>query len=354
MIDAAFVEQALRADGVLPEGGTVTSVDGRDVGFGQVGHCVRYAIKYAGDAAHAPASIVGKFPSDDPTSRATGIALGNYEREVRFYEQLAPALTIRVPHCFHAEFDPATSDFVLLLEDMAPSEQGDQLAGCSVDIAASALEQIARMHIAHWGDESLADLPWLQQWSGPGAQMVQGMYLSVWEGFVGRYGDVLDDEQLALGAGLGPVLAATIQANTGPFTLTHGDYRLDNMLIAADAATDPEGVCVVDWQSPGRGPALGDVAYFLGNSLTTDDRRAAERDLVRSYYDRLVGAGIESYPWDRCWEDYRRAATGGVVMSVVASMIVGAHDRGDAMFRVMADRHLRAMADLDAADLLGG
>ena len=39
----------------------------------------------------------------------------------------------------------------MLLEDLAPAEPGDQLAGISVEQAAAALEELAALHAAGWG-----------------------------------------------------------------------------------------------------------------------------------------------------------------------------------------------------------
>ena len=62
--------------------------------------------------------MVGKFPSSGEQSRATGVALGNYLREVRFYQQLAPTALIHTPRCYFTEVDEATSDFVLIMEEV--------------------------------------------------------------------------------------------------------------------------------------------------------------------------------------------------------------------------------------------
>ena len=84
--------------------------------------------------------MVAKLPAADETSRATGVAMRSYEKEVRFYQELADDLSIATPRVFHAALDPDDlSRFVLLLEDLAPADQGDQLVGCSPAVAASAL-----------------------------------------------------------------------------------------------------------------------------------------------------------------------------------------------------------------------
>ena len=111
-------------------------------------------------------------------------------------------------------------------------------------------------------------------------------------------------------------------------------------------------VAVVDWQTCAHGPALNDVAYFIGAGLTTEDRRSCEQDLVRRYHDALVAAGVDDYDWDRCWLDHRRGTWAGLIMAIAASMLVEQTERGDEMFLTMAHRHARHALDLDAPALL--
>src|SRR4051812_41081321 len=116
------------------------------VGTGQMADSVRFTLQPGGQ------SVVLKFAAADDTSRATGLALRSYEIEVRFYQEIAPTVGIRTPHCHLAEIETDTGWFTLVLEDMAPAQQGDQLAGCSADHAAIALEELAQLHAPRWGD----------------------------------------------------------------------------------------------------------------------------------------------------------------------------------------------------------
>ena len=148
-------------------GGPVDRLTTERIGDGLVGMNIRVTIE--SDDPSLPSSVVLKLPSEDPTSRATGIALRNYEREVKFYLEVADTVAIRVPHCFHGEWDAASGDFVLVLEDMAPAEQGDQIAGCGVDHAVVAVEELARLHGPRWGDPTLDEHEWLTRRTGPDA-----------------------------------------------------------------------------------------------------------------------------------------------------------------------------------------
>jgi hypothetical protein len=316
-----------------------------------MGRNVRFDLTWSGDASDAPASVVGKFPSDDPKSRATGTAQGAYEKEVRFYRELAGTVDICTPRCFFADVDPPTGDFVMLMEDLAPAVQGDQLAGCSLDQASLAMTQAAKLHAPRWGDARLEACDFLTKPGADSANLLQAMYKALFPGFAERYAHALSPESLGVAERLGDHLAAwALDAATATATLVHGDFRLDNMLFGVEAGGHP--LAVVDWQTVGLGLGAADVAYFLGASLLVDDRRAHEEALVREYHEQLQAAGVTGYGWDACFHDYRRSTFAGVVMAVVASMIVEQTERGDEMFIAMASRHASHALDLESEALL--
>ena len=348
-LDADGLTTALQAAGTLPPDVSVTSVDQQAVGTGQMGDCLRLALGYSADV-DAPATLVAKLPSSDETSRATGMAMRTYEVEVRFYQQLAARLPVRSPVCHHAEIDLASGDFVLLLEDLAPAVQGDQVAGCSVDEAALVVEEAAKLHAPLWGSAELNGLDWAVRWSQESQDGLQAMLTVLWPNFVERYGDQLDDDVVEMGYRFIAGLPAYYAHRPEPYTVIHNDYRLDNLLLGTPEGGPP--VAVVDWQTVGVGPAALDVSYFLGAGLSVDDRRANEEALVRRYHEALLAGGVEGYDWERCWADYRAFAFAGFHMAVLASMVVQRTDRGDAMFLAMAGRHGRQILDLDSEQFL--
>jgi Phosphotransferase enzyme family len=329
-------------------GGEVRAIDVTRIGDGLVGMNLRVRLSDADPGV--PPSVVIKLPSPDPTSRATGVGLRNYEREVRFYLDLASTVDIRVPVCHHGEWDPASGDFVLVLEDMAGSEQGDQLTGCTVERAALTVDELVRLHGPRWDDPTLHDVDWLSRRAGPddGAQL-QMLWSMVVGGFLETYGPHLDAESVDLVHAFGQVVGPWITGVDGPLAVTHGDFRLDNLLYGV--AGDAPAVTAVDWQTPGHGAPVGDLAYFLGAGLQVGDRRVHERALLDRYAAALTGYGVDlDAEW--LWVQYRRMAFGGVIMAVVASQIVGSNDRSQAMFLAMAERHLRHALDVDALTLV--
>ena len=326
-------------------GASVDVIATERIGDGLVGMNLRVALR--SDDAGVPSSVVIKLPSPDETSRATGIALRNYERESKFYNDIAHTIDMRVPRCYHSDWTEATGDFVIVLEDLAPAEQGNQITGCTPEVARTAVLELARLHGPRWGDPTLDDVDWLTRRTGPDdTAMLVGLWGMVYPNFVATYGRYLSDEQMALLERFGPKLGEWTEGRTPPYTVTHGDYRLDNLMFASASGGHP--ITAVDWQTPGHGPGLADVSYFLGAGPLPEDRRRIERELVAEYTGVLrneYGVDIDD-EW--AWAQYRREAFGGVVMAVIASQIVGGTERSEAMFAAMATRHLQHAFDLDS------
>ena len=345
-LTAAWLTEALTAAGLL-EGAAVKSVSVAALGTGQMSDSVRVTLTYDRPAA-APASVVAKFSAADETSRATAVMLRSYEREVRFYAELDAGLGVRTPEVYYADIDETGGRFVLLLEDLHPATQGDQLAGCSRQVAAVGLRQLVGLHAPRWGDGSLDALAWLRSDVEADRAMMLSLLPTLWDGFLDRYAADLDDTVRTAGGRVFASLASYLDQD-GPTTVVHGDFRLDNLLVHPETGE----MTVVDWQTCAVGNAMADVAYFLGAGLLPDDRRAFEGDLVRAYHRDLGAAGVVGYDWDTCWRDYRRGTWSGLLVAVGASMLVERTDRGDQMFLAMASRHAHHATDLDAADLLG-
>jgi Ecdysteroid kinase-like family len=355
-VDIAFI---CRPDDVTPEWltavltaagatdeGTVVEVESHSVGTGQVGDSVRFTLTWD-EADAGPATVVGKFPTDDETSRATATAVRTYEVETRFYQQLRGRVDIAAPIPYYAQIDMATHDFAILMNDLAPAEQGDQIAGCTPDEAAIAVEEAAKLHAPLWGDSSLAGLDWLNR-SSPGG--LRGLVDIVWPGFLERYDGRLEPEVVAAGTALVENLEGHLGHRPEQLTAVHGDFRLDNMLFDPTPGGAP--MTTVDWQTVNHGAGVQDVSYFLGTGLEPDRRAEVERDLVKEYLSTLRAGGVKDMTFEACWDQYRRDAFAGFMMAMISSMIVGQTARGDDMFMAMANRSGRMALDLETLSML--
>ncbi len=326
----------------------VVSFTQERVGTGQIGLCNRIVMETRGGPA--PKSLIGKFPSPNALSRGTGVNMGTYLREVRFYREMQSLVSISTPRCYFADINGKGPEFLLLLADAAPAKQGDQIKGCDERVARAAVMELVGLQAPFWNQavnerfDFIAPRPTV----GGGGQE---RFLDLFGKFRERYAPRLSDDIFELidrfGHGMQHLQARLAER---PSAVVHYDYRLDNLLI--DEAVEPPRISAVDWQTVTQGNPMTDVAYFLGGGLPPEERRRIEETLVREYHDGLCAAGIRDYSFDDCWYDYRLSVFFGFRVVVTASMIVQQTERGDEMFMTMARRHAAHAADLGSDEFL--
>ncbi|MCY3851583.1 MAG: phosphotransferase [Acidimicrobiaceae bacterium] len=299
------------------------------IGTGQMSRNFRFEL-----IADKMTSVVLKVPAEDESLRE--LAAGVYEREVRFYADLASSLPCRVPECFFAAIAETGGDFTLVLEDLAPAQQGDQIAGCTPAQAGLALKNLALLHGPTWNNPELASHPALAPHD---SAILEEIYPLAHTQFMERYGPRLMDHTGDVLEALAPHTVAWVEETHDPFTLAHADYRLDNLLFTADS------VAAVDWQTIRIGSPGQDVAYFLGNSLPIDVRREYEDTLLTTYLDALFDYGVTGYDLDQLKADCALGAWSGPFIAVLGAFAATDTERGDEMFISMADRSTAQILD---------
>ena len=326
----------------------VTATTVTSVGTGQTGATYRVTPTYAGDT-DLPETLIVKLPSQDEAVRER-VALG-YKSEHAFYTEVADTLAIPVPHCYHCEIDRNGAVFVLLLADLAPAVQGDQLLGCSVAEARLAAQALAGLHGSRWCDPA-----WLTFTGAtmpkPDADFAKGLgdiAVMAAETTLGKLGDRMSAEDRDTLTETAALVGAWLLLEPGRFSLLHGDYRLDNLLF------DPERtrVTVVDWQTLTVGLPARDLAYFMGTSLLPELRASAEAGLVDDYHRELLGShGVSDYDRNTCWNDYRLGMPQVPLITTFGFAFSAATERGDDMVLAMLERGCRAIRELGTLDLI--
>ena len=336
--------------------GAVTMAEVTPVGQGQGVLCqlARIRLGYAGAPAGLPRTLVAKLATADPQTRSMVTLFRFYEREVRFYEELAPSpsMPLTTPRRYASAFDAGTGDFVLLLEDLGHLRLGDQLASCSPADVVVVIDELARLHAAWWESPRLAELAWMPVVNNEANKLGLGLYPAAWPVFLERFGAELPEAGRAVGERLGArVIDMLDEMAGGPATVCHGDLRLDNLFFAGGAAGP--ALTVIDWQIAGRGVGTFDVGYFMSQSLTPDVRRACEEDMLARYHAGLVARGVRGYDLDQCRADYRRVLLFCLVYPVMAGGMGDlVNERGHALALAMARRSVAAILDWNAGDLL--
>ena len=258
-----------------------------------------------------------------------------------------------VPRLYYVDYVQGTADIVLVMEDLDPREQGDQLKGCSPDEAFMALSEAAKLHRAFWGDQTLFDLSWVSRRDPEQNTQTIALLEALQPAFVERYRGVLSAEAIEMSEYFVQKASNWFSGIPEPLTLVHGDFRLDNLMYAPTNSSALPALVVVDWQTVAHSHGALDVSYFVGSAFEPDERRRNEEQLVSHYLRELTREKLAPpISKDELWLNYRRFSWSGFIMAILASMIVGRTDRGDEMFVVMANRHASQVVDLDAVEFL--
>lgn len=327
-------------------GRRVDSVLTERIGTGQMGACFR--VETTGEGG--PARMVLKLPAGDRA--AIDMIAGAYRKEVRFYRDLADTVAVNAPACLYSAMaeEETCGDFTLILEDLAPRTQGDQVRGCTRAQARAAVVNLAGLHGPRWCDPTLTEHPDLPMPDEEAADLLAGFFEPTLETFWEIMGDRVAPADVATVRALAPVVRRWSLARSERFAIVHADYRLDNLMFAPAGSGD-ERVYAVDWQTYNLGLPARDLAYFLGTGLTIADRRLHEESLVADYHAALLGHGVRDYTAVECWDDYRFAMLQGPLVAVFGCAYGTRTERGDEMFALMIERSCAAIRDLGSLDL---
>lgn len=337
---------------VLSDAGRTVTVDGVDVtpiGTGQTGATYRVAVRYAGVDSGLPDSFVIKLPAQEDAVRER-VAL-SYRSEHAFYTGVADTVAVPLPRCYHCALADDGGEFALLLADMAPAEQGDQIRGCTPEEARLAVAALAGLHGPRWCDPAWLSfagtvMPKADEATARGLGDITRMAAQTTIDRLGARMDEADRDTVAASADR---IADWLLGSPERFSLLHGDYRADNLLF------DPERtrVTVVDWQTLAVGLPARDLAYFLATSLSPDNRAAHERELVGVYHRALTSHGVVDYDIETCWQDYCLGMLQVPLITTLGFAFSAATERGDDMVLAMLSRGSRAIRELGTLESIG-
>jgi hypothetical protein len=293
-------------DGGVVEQARVVSIDVRPVGFkGMTGQISQLLISYDQNEHGVPSSLVAKFSEPDPNGRAVVHSMGFYEREVRFYQELAGKSPVRTPRCYFSAVDLDSGVSLILLEDLSAMRNltWDRL---SVDEAELVVRDLAELHAAWWEDPQLKDSPWLQLKGFVSIEQAAPMFRENWEPFLAKLSIPVTAEILEVGRLTDrylPVVYASVFSRP-PLTLTHNDVQGENLFLADDGGPS---VVMIDWQLTTPGWGALDLSSLLVSQLPPQQRHGSERRLLETYHSTLVERGVNGYSLAQCEQDYRTA-----------------------------------------------
>ena len=334
-----WMTRALQQSGDLTRG-RVVSLTCDIIGTGKMGDNARFTLAYDQSGTGAPATVVGKFPASEASTRKMAGEQGAYYNEVMFYRHLAGRTEMRTPRIYASEISADRQTFTLIMEDLAPASPGSQLVPATLDQVRQVAAEAARLATAFYGDASLAGYDVVQSPLSDGGGAIAQAYLQqCWPGFLARFGDALSDECREFGSYYVQHHNAFATRFQGPRTLAHGDLRAENVLFGDDRC------CAIDWQTMVEASPLTDLAYFMGSSVDVDDRRRWEREVVAAYGGLLDDSGVQ-LDEEQCWSQYREQSMHGLTLTILGASFTAPDPRGDAMFRAVIQRQLQHCVDI--------
>ena len=247
-----WLTRALRSTGSITDA-RVTSchIEPFGEGKGFSGQIARIGLRYDTAGPGTPTSLIAKFqlPHPDPDIRAAVFQSRLYEREYRFYRDVARHAALRTPRLYYSVLQPETGVAVLLLEDLAPARTLNMLEGCTGEDAALALRQLATFHAAWWEHPRLGAMDWLPAFDEQ-AENDQRQYARAWEVFLRKVGDLLPDGVIVTSLPPSPSFAWRNHIDRG---VPSRDASPPAMSVASQAETAPP------WPDPHAAPRVGEV-----------------------------------------------------------------------------------------------
>jgi aminoglycoside phosphotransferase (APT) family kinase protein len=339
-VNEVFKQSGLAAD---PRVSVVeNSVIGDEKGF--LSQVVRASLSYEGSPGKLPGTIIVKIEPMREAWRAAERRRSSFEREISFYQEIAPNLSVNVPRVFHTAMTPEAK--VLVMEDLGHLTACDQIRGMEHERVLATARGIAQVHAAFWDNEALAGLTWLPDHEHFHDEGIE----EDWAAFAEAYGLRIGKEGLRLGAWVAENMAWWRQEiRARPSTLIHGDLRADNLFFGAPGT--PQEVMFIDWQGAKRGLAAIDVARLLGGSEPVAERSGRQMEVFEAWHQALCQAGVAGYPAEDALNDFRLAALHCLFIPVKVFQLTGGRPTGRTgrLLDAITQRHYASAIELEAA-----
>lgn len=334
-------------------GAIVTDVEVKPASAGtHERHQLRVSYNEEGRRAGLPVSIFTKSLPSIVTRMICGFN-GTARVEGSFFTQIRPQLEIEAPLCYHSAYDRRTFAAIHLLEDLVATKSAtfcNHKTYVTRAMADDMIDLLAALHGRFYGDPTLAErYRWLAsypRWFTIGAAKMGTEYYTR-----KAFDAAAHVIPAAVMARRDDVWPATMRAlalhDSEPQGLIHSDVHIGNWYRTGAGQM---GLC--DWQCLSRGHWSRDFSYAVTASLTPENRRSWERELLARYIERFAeNTGVKP-DFDLSFQRYRQQ----IVHALAMWTITLCHSpllpnmQPEATTLTMIERMTTAMADLDALD----
>jgi hypothetical protein len=234
--------------------------------------------------------------AEDWTMRASGCLRG---APLVLWER---GILARLPGCFNQPIVgavPEPGGCALLMRDVSPWLVPATDAPIALAQHARFLRHMAVLHAEFWGCGSEFDVvpamhrylelsPWTAaaEAAAGSPHLVPQLIAKGWP-LLAEVAPAAAGVVTPLARDPGPLVEAL--AST-PQTFVHGNWKLDNL-----GTDDTERTVLLDWEQPGRGAPLSDLAWYLAiNCRRLPQSKEAS---ITAYREALQACGIDTEPW---------------------------------------------------------
>ncbi|MEM8549352.1 MAG: oxidoreductase family protein [Verrucomicrobiota bacterium] len=348
-ITPAWLTAALRENGHLPSDVAIVETEhkilGEAVGF--LSYVVHYRLFFDKQpGAETPRCLVVKIETDSEAYREISQTLHAFEREIKFYQTVAPAAPIRLAKAYATICQPP--HYAIVMEDLSHCTPGDQLVGMPYQQVEKLATTLAKFQAKYWESEHLAALDWM-----PTDNEVELHFQEHWPSFVEHYGEMIGPAAVAAGERMAPHMPwIHDELQHAPKTVMHFDLREDNMLFGA-VDTEEEFI-IVDWQLAVRGCGAYDVARIMAGSETPEQRRGHQVEICKVWHEALLAHGVTGYSFDDALYHFKLSvmATCANPVNYHKAILTKPEGRTPLLMKALSTRCFDAVIELEATDLL--
>ena len=323
----------------------ISSVDRQSVGdgIGQVGEFNKVVVT---TESAKQTTLFLKLRAPIEGMHAVALRYKMYEKEVRFYNELAAQMDVRTPEVYYANYDPETENVALLMEFLDGWHSPDQITGAAHNQTLAAIKQLGAINAPYWNRTQ--ELPWLPTMQTDYMQQTISDMAACSDIFFQRFAGDLPISKSDFYQIIESWPAILDGLSEGNLTLTHYDYRVENMFFSSDESE----VAVIDWQLIGALRAGWDLAYLIGTNIPSEQRRANEQQYIDLYLDCMRDHGV-NYSEAELRHDMKWSLLGLCSIAVIGGANFDvSNERSFELFKVISIRLFDAIAEHEALSVI--
>jgi len=319
-ITPASLTHMLQKGGAIPSDVNVKSLEKKAFGIGDglLSIMYRLEVEYDKDQKDArqpdddtpwPKTMVAKVTPPALKPRIIGELLDLFKIEVDWYGNQMPERTgMQAPKVYFGAHG-GYGRYILLMEDLAPRKPGDQMQGISSNDVLGAVKAAAKLHAKY--SNQVMEAPETKGWvRGQDDAAFYDSYCTLYDQSLAKlddarykvfdtdakdvpqfiaYAKLINDhyKDKLLPNGLNDFKRINPHSQWSS-SLNHGDFRGENIFFPEQATDEP---IVIDYQAAKEGIPVQDISYLMVGSMTAEERRKGEVEIIRAYYEQCKQSG---------------------------------------------------------------